>query len=201
MILEFEAFVRSVLACGCSGRQARDTILLIVGFLLPAALAVPLSEEVPTVRWFVNQREALGLEAAVYAFMAVGELFLCLLPQPSSLTTVNAALGACDEVVQWGFDETTLDGTSVFNQWCLIRTGIRFGLVFFPCLVCLVFLGHISSSDDSAAIPEMGQMCVGANASRSHPHICALFPELQPHHPTKKWAIGQHFVLVASSLP
>ena len=26
----------------------------------------------PKVRWFANQREALGLEAAVYAFMAVG---------------------------------------------------------------------------------------------------------------------------------
>jgi hypothetical protein len=70
--LEFEAFVRSVLACGCSARQARDTILLTAGFLLPAALAVPLCEEVPTARWFVNQREALGLEATVYAFMAVG---------------------------------------------------------------------------------------------------------------------------------
>jgi hypothetical protein len=134
MSLEFEAFVRSVLACGCSGRQARDTILLTVGFLLPAALAVPLSEEVPTVRWFVNQREALGLEAAVYDFMVVGELFLFLLAHPSSLTTLNAALGACDEVVQWGFDETTLDGTSVFNQWCLVRTGI---CTLFLSLSCL----------------------------------------------------------------
>jgi hypothetical protein len=26
----------------------------------------------PKVRWFANQREALGLEAMVYAFMAVG---------------------------------------------------------------------------------------------------------------------------------
>ena len=102
LTLDFEAFIRSVLACGCSARQARDTILLTLGFLLPAALAVPLCDEVPKIRWFANQREALGLEAAVYAFMAVG---------------------GCDEVVQWGFDETTLDGTACFNQWCLVRTG------------------------------------------------------------------------------
>ena len=35
--LQFEAFVRSVLACGCSARQARDTILLTMQFLLPAS--------------------------------------------------------------------------------------------------------------------------------------------------------------------
>jgi hypothetical protein len=26
-------------------------------------------------------------------------------------------------VVQWGFDETSLDGQACFNQWCMIRTG------------------------------------------------------------------------------
>ena len=129
--LEFEAFARSVLACGCSGRQARDTILLTAVFLLPAALAVPLCDEMPLVRWFVTQREALGLEAAVYAFMAVGELFRCLVPYLSKLTTVPAPSGACDEVVQWGFDETTLDGTACFNQWCLLRTGTRVSACIF----------------------------------------------------------------------
>jgi hypothetical protein len=134
---EFEAFARSVLACGCSGRQARNTILLTVGFLLPAALAVPLCDEMPLVRWFVTQREALGIEAAVYAFMAVGELFRCLVPYLSKLTTLPAPSGACDEVVQWGFDETTLDGTACFNQWCLLRTGTRFVLTLtFSFLSC-----------------------------------------------------------------
>ncbi len=114
-----------MLACSCSARQAWDTILLTAGFLLPGAVAVPLCEEVPTARWFVNQREALGLEAAVYAFMAVG---------------------TCDEVVQWGVVETTLDGTACFNQWCLVRAGIRFGLVF----ACLLF--HVFHA---AARPEM----------------------------------------------
>ncbi len=29
-------------------------------------------------------------------------------------------IGACDHVLQWGFDETSLDGQSTFNQWCLM---------------------------------------------------------------------------------
>jgi hypothetical protein len=97
----------------------------------------------PKVRWFANQREALGLEAALYAFMAVGELLtpflaltlflnrsmiLCLLLSLTLTLSRSLLQGACDEVVQWGFDETTLDGTSCFNQWCLVRTG-------WPCCV------------------------------------------------------------------
>jgi hypothetical protein len=46
--------------------------------------------------------------------------------------------GGCDEVVQWGFDETTLDGQACFNQWCLVRTGTPQTTV---CnLGCAVFL-------------------------------------------------------------
>ena len=93
----------------------------------------------PKVRWFANQREALGLEAAVYAFMAVGytltltlslTLFLSLLLTQTLTLSLTLTLGACDEVDQWGFDETTLDGTSCFNQWCLVRTG-------WPCCLCV----------------------------------------------------------------
>ena len=34
--------------------------------------AVPLCEQVPQIAWYATQREALGLETAVYAFLAVG---------------------------------------------------------------------------------------------------------------------------------
>ncbi len=98
----------------------------------------------PKVRWFANQREALGLEAVVYAFMAVGKirtvtLSLFLFPNLSFTLTLTLSrtlpLGACDEVVQWGFDETTLDGTSCFNQWCLLRTGkIHVLCLSVPCM-------------------------------------------------------------------
>ena len=103
----------------------------------------------PKVRWFTNQRDALGLEAAVYAFMAVGEirtvtLSLFLSPNLSFTLTLTLSrtlpLGACDEVVQWGFDETTLDGTSCFNQWCLLRTGEMHGLVVAFLVRLVVFV-------------------------------------------------------------
>lgn len=42
-------------------------------------------------------------------------------------------IGGCDEVLQWGFDETTLDGQACFNQWCLIRTGTSYSIVTIEC--------------------------------------------------------------------
>ena len=41
--------------------------------------------------------------------------------------------GASDEVLQWGFDETSLDGQSCMNQWCLIRTGTSVTIVTVEC--------------------------------------------------------------------
>ena len=38
---EFDAFARSVLATGCSGRHARDNLLLTLQFLLPQPVVVP----------------------------------------------------------------------------------------------------------------------------------------------------------------
>ena len=93
---EFEAFARSVLASGCSSRQARDNILLTLQFVLPKPMVphtLPLSctycpflsvtqmhllqgartsAQVPRVAWFARQREALGLESMLFAFMAIG---------------------------------------------------------------------------------------------------------------------------------
>ena len=39
-------------------------------------------DQVPKVAWYSTQREALGLEAAVYAFMAVGRSTLLLFLDP-----------------------------------------------------------------------------------------------------------------------
>ena len=80
----------------------------------------------PQIAWYATQREALGLEAAVYAYLAVGLSNPCFSSRSFPvcyLTNATFVAGACDEVVQWGFDETTLDGTACFNQWCLIRSG------------------------------------------------------------------------------
>jgi hypothetical protein len=47
----------------------------------------------------VKQREALGAESFLYTFMRIA---------------------ACDKIQQWGFDETTLDGHEVLNQWAML---------------------------------------------------------------------------------
>ncbi len=46
--------------------------------------------EVPAERWFRSQRKGLGYEAWLYAMIRVAK---------------------CNGVLQWGFDETSLDGT------------------------------------------------------------------------------------------
>ena len=60
--------------------------------------------EVPNERWFRHQRKGLGYEAWLYAMVRVAK---------------------CEEVLQWGFDETSLDGTPTLNQWVLIEEGIE----------------------------------------------------------------------------
>jgi hypothetical protein len=56
--------------------------------------------EVPNERWFRHQRKGLGYEAWLYAMVRVAK---------------------CEEFLQWGFDETSLDGTPTLNQWVLIE--------------------------------------------------------------------------------
>ena len=59
--------------------------------------------EVPRERWFRQQRKGLGYEAWLYAMVRVAK---------------------CEEVLQWGFDETSLDGTPTLNQWVLVQEGL-----------------------------------------------------------------------------
>jgi hypothetical protein len=68
--------------------------------------------ELPSANWCAKQREAVGNESFVYA---------CL------------EIGACDHVLQWGFDETSLDGQSTFNQWCLVQRNDEVRLVNLEC--------------------------------------------------------------------
>ena len=51
------------------------------------------------INWFVTQREALGAESFLYTFMRIA---------------------ACETIQQWGFDETTIDGHEVINQWAML---------------------------------------------------------------------------------
>ncbi len=97
---------------GCSGRHARDTLLLTADYLLKPEEAERFKFDLPTTYWFARQREAVGSESFVYS---------CL------------ELAACESILQWGFDETSLDGSPTFNQWCLVRRGSGVAVITLEC--------------------------------------------------------------------
>jgi hypothetical protein len=49
-----------------------------------------------------QQRGALGLESYVYTFMRKA---------------------GCAKIIQWGFDETSIDGHETLNQWAMLMDG------------------------------------------------------------------------------
>ena len=57
---------------------------------------------VPNLRWFQSQREALGNEAWLYSMVEICRAGECL---------------------QFGFDETSIDGVPTLNQWVLLDLG------------------------------------------------------------------------------
>jgi hypothetical protein len=61
-----------------------------------------LERVLPLERWFCKQREGLGYEAWTYAMIRVAR---------------------APKILQWGFDETKLDGVSTMNQWVLLQEG------------------------------------------------------------------------------
>ena len=74
--------------------------------------------EVPAERWFRSQRKGLGYEAWLYAMVRVAK---------------------CQEILQWGFDETSLDGTPTLNQWVLVQEDKEMpGVITIECCGLLV---------------------------------------------------------------
>jgi hypothetical protein len=74
--------------------------------------ATQFKNDLPTTHWFALQREAVSSESFVYACLEVA---------------------ACENILQWGFDETSLDGQSTFNQWCLVRRAVGVGITTLEC--------------------------------------------------------------------
>ena len=127
--LAFEHQVRTILASGCSARAAQDHVLSSARVYLTSAAFAEYEQHVPTKRWsypstpdpnptsapkqyfypsssqhrFQYQREALGNEAWLYSMVE---------------------LARAKEVLQWGFDETSIDGTPTLNQWVLVPNGV-----------------------------------------------------------------------------
>ncbi len=75
--LEFEFAARTIVATGCSAREARDQILVTRQLFLPASKFVLFEQEVPTERWrwrwFRYQRKGLGYEAWLYSMVRVAK--------------------------------------------------------------------------------------------------------------------------------
>jgi hypothetical protein len=117
---------------GCSARAARDQMLVAGQLFLSACKFREFSMEVPSERWFRYQRKGLGYEAWMYAMLRVAKY---------------------EEALQWGFDETSLDGTPTLNQWVLLQEGLgASSVVTIECCGLLVgstaeeIAGHIRAS-------------------------------------------------------
>jgi hypothetical protein len=95
MTRQFEEHVRTLMATGATGRTVRDGVLLNAGHFLSSSEAAIYCAEVPKEHWFSIQREALGLESYVYTFMRIA---------------------GCAKIIQWEFDETSIDGHETLNQ-------------------------------------------------------------------------------------
>ncbi len=73
--------------------------------------------DMPKIRWFQYQREGLGLESYLYTLTGIAK---------------------CDQVLQWGFDETSLDKVATLNQWVWIKEGDDLHIVTLECAGLLV---------------------------------------------------------------
>ncbi len=101
--LEFVFAARTILATGCSARAARDQLLVTGQLFLRSSKFETFANEIPSERWFRYQRKGLGYEAWLYSMLRVAK---------------------CEAILQWGFDETSLDGTPTLNQWVLIEESL-----------------------------------------------------------------------------
>ncbi len=74
--------------------------------------------QVPHISWFKTQRKGLGYEAWLYAMVRV-----C----------------TCETVLQWGFDESSIDGVPTLNQWVLLKeAGLAPSVTTIECAGILV---------------------------------------------------------------
>ncbi len=100
MSVAFEQYVRGILAVGCSVKAARGTVAMSAKTFLSPERWKQMELVLPLERWFRRQREGLGCEAWTYAMIRVAR---------------------SPKILQWGFDETKLDGISTINQWVLLN--------------------------------------------------------------------------------
>ena len=77
-------------------------MLVAASFYMKPVVYAQFILQVPHHSWFKTQRKGLGYEAWLYAMVRVAKCECCL---------------------QWGFDETSIDGVPTLNQWVLLQEG------------------------------------------------------------------------------
>jgi hypothetical protein len=86
---------------GATARQVQDMQQLVdASYFLELDEAAIFSSTLPQMRWFQAQGEGLGLESRI---------------------------AGASRIIQWGFDETTLDGVSCLNQWAMVESPLEEG--------------------------------------------------------------------------
>jgi hypothetical protein len=154
--VRFEQYVRGILATGCSARSARGTIAMSASTFLAAEAFKELDAVLPLERWFRTQREGLGNEAWTYAMIR---------------------LAGAEKILQWGFDETKLDGVSTMNQWVLLQEGDKPPEVLTIQVAGLTIGGTAQETADHVAKSwELGQEAVLLVRNALGPDWCELVP-------------------------
>jgi hypothetical protein len=97
---KFVCHARTLLSTGGSARSTLEQLHLNAAFFLSEKEYALFVADVPSLRWFQYHREGLGLESYLYTLMRIAK---------------------CERVLQWGFDETSLDGIGTLNQWVRIE--------------------------------------------------------------------------------
>ena len=86
--------MRALLATGSSARSVREQLYLNGRYFLSEKGDVQFIENMPELRWFQTQRGGLGNESLMYSFIRIAK---------------------CEDILQWGFDETSLNGAPTMN--------------------------------------------------------------------------------------
>ena len=66
----------------------------------------------------------------------------------------------CDSVLQWGFDETSLNGVPTLNQWCRIKDGDSYRTVTIECAGLLAGSTSTRVAEHVKILWERGQEAV-----------------------------------------
>ncbi len=114
--LAFEHQVRTILASGCSARAALAQVLGSARVYLPPATFAAYELLVPNLRWYVSLSPLLQVQPKHHS-IGVGSL------GNEVWLYAMIELARAEQVLQWGFDETSIDGTPTLNQWVLIPNG------------------------------------------------------------------------------